>query len=127
MVSVWTVPAREGSSWEHSSGYKTINRIPLPFNQAADASSPPVLHDPNPSAPFACLASQDKDALSQHSAEMHALGHRTRDMDIDVMWDELAPTRPRQQLANQPGSVLDMVSIPDLDDLQGDVLVRRTT
>ena len=33
MVSVCTVPARGGRSCEHFGGYKTINRIPLPFNQ----------------------------------------------------------------------------------------------
>ena len=32
MVSVCTVPARGGRSCEHFGGYKTINRIPLPFN-----------------------------------------------------------------------------------------------
>ena len=31
MVSVCTVPARGGRSCEHFGGYKTINRIPLPF------------------------------------------------------------------------------------------------
>ena len=31
MVSVCTVPARGGRSWERFSGYKTINRIPLPL------------------------------------------------------------------------------------------------
>ena len=31
MVSVCTVPAREGRSCEHFGGYKTINRIPLPL------------------------------------------------------------------------------------------------
>ena len=31
MVSVCTVPARGGMSCEHFGGYKTINRIPLPF------------------------------------------------------------------------------------------------
>ena len=33
MVSVCTVPAREGRSCEHFCGYKTINRIPLPLCQ----------------------------------------------------------------------------------------------
>ena len=32
MVSVCTVPARGGRSCEHFGGYKTINRIPLPFH-----------------------------------------------------------------------------------------------
>ena len=32
MVSVCTVPARGGGSCEHFGGYKTINRIPLPFH-----------------------------------------------------------------------------------------------
>ena len=31
MVSVCTVPAREGRSCEHFGGYRTINRIPLPL------------------------------------------------------------------------------------------------
>ena len=31
MVSVCTVPARGGRSCEHFGGYKTLNRIPLPF------------------------------------------------------------------------------------------------
>ena len=31
MVSVCTVPARGGKSCEHFGGYRTINRIPLPF------------------------------------------------------------------------------------------------
>ena len=31
MVSVCTVPAREGRSCEPFGGYKTINRIPLPL------------------------------------------------------------------------------------------------
>ena len=31
MVSVCTVPARGGRSWERFSGYKTLNRIPLPL------------------------------------------------------------------------------------------------
>ena len=31
MVSVCTEPARGGRSCEHFGGYKTINRIPLPF------------------------------------------------------------------------------------------------
>ena len=31
MVSICTVPARGGRSCKHFSGYKTINRIPLPF------------------------------------------------------------------------------------------------
>ena len=31
MVSVCTVPARGGRSCERFGGYKTINRIPLPF------------------------------------------------------------------------------------------------
>ena len=34
MVSVCTVPARGGRSCEHFGGYKTINRIPLPFIDA---------------------------------------------------------------------------------------------
>ena len=31
MVSVCTVPAREGRSCQHYGGYKTIDRIPLPL------------------------------------------------------------------------------------------------
>ena len=38
MVSVCTVPARGGRLCEHFSGYKTINRIPLPFMLATLAS-----------------------------------------------------------------------------------------
>ena len=41
MVSVCTVPARGGRSCEHFSGYKTINRIPLPL------STPKLLHYPH--------------------------------------------------------------------------------
>ena len=33
MVSVCTVPARGGRSCEHSGGYKTIDRIPLPLTK----------------------------------------------------------------------------------------------
>ena len=32
MVSVCTVPAREGRLCEHFGGYKTTNRIPLPLD-----------------------------------------------------------------------------------------------
>ena len=35
MISVCTVPAREGRSCERFGGYKTINRIPLPLQSVA--------------------------------------------------------------------------------------------
>ena len=41
MVSVCTVPARGGRSCEHFGGYKTINRIPLPFIMSCDHVSSP--------------------------------------------------------------------------------------
>ena len=68
MVSVCTVPAREGRLCEHFDGYKTINRIPLPLEIRVPLENCHII--PSSVNFFTCPSQELNQAESRRSVAM---------------------------------------------------------